>query len=79
MCVCVFYSDSVEDGFKIVVIVEADHAYENLDLPLLNRFEKQLLRPSDLLSPLHLRLMDDLNRWITIIYKECGLKSPGMY
>ena len=34
---------AVEKGFKIVVVVEQGHAYDNLDLPLLNRFEKQLL------------------------------------
>ena len=29
----------VADNFKVVVIVEEDHAADHLDLPLLNRFE----------------------------------------
>ena len=33
----------VADTFKIVVVVEQQHAYTALDLPLLNRFEKQVL------------------------------------
>ena len=28
----------VADGFRIIVVVEQDHAYNDLDLPLLNRF-----------------------------------------
>ena len=32
----------VSPGFKVVVVVEKEVAYRNLDLPLLNRFEKQV-------------------------------------
>ncbi|CAE7238243.1 RNF213 [Symbiodinium microadriaticum] len=39
----------VEKGFKLIVIVDQQQAYDSLDLPLLNRFEKQVLFPSDLL------------------------------
>jgi hypothetical protein len=41
---------SVGEGFKIIVVVETKDAYEKLDLPLLNRFEKQMLRASDALE-----------------------------
>lgn len=34
---------SVEPGFKLIVIVPQLQAYDSLDLPLLNRFEKQVL------------------------------------
>ena len=36
----------VEPGFRVVVIAEQQHAYQNLDLPLLNRFEKQVQYPT---------------------------------
>jgi hypothetical protein len=29
-------------GFRIIVVVEQDYAYRELDLPMLNRFEKQV-------------------------------------
>jgi hypothetical protein len=32
----------VVDGFRLIVIAEQDYAYRSLDLPLLNRFEKQV-------------------------------------
>eukprot|EP00392_Amoebophrya_sp_AT5.2_P009963 g9994.t1 len=38
------------DGFRIVTIVERTHAYEKLDLPLLNRFEKQTLGYRDVVD-----------------------------
>ena len=38
----------VMDGFKIIAIIEKEHAYNDLDLPLLNRFEKQILDLSDI-------------------------------
>ena len=37
----------VHDDFRIIAVAEQDHAYQQLDLPLLNRLEKQLLRHSD--------------------------------
>lgn len=40
----------VHAAFKVVVIVEAHRAYEELDLPLLNRFEKQLFAPEHALD-----------------------------
>jgi hypothetical protein len=33
-----------------VVVVEQEHAYKHLDIPLLSRFERQLLLPSDVLD-----------------------------
>ena len=32
----------VVDGFRLIVVAEQDYAYRSLDLPLLNRFEKQV-------------------------------------
>lgn len=36
----------VRDDFRIIVVVEMQDAYTRLDLPLLNRFEKQVLSPA---------------------------------
>ena len=51
---------AVHDAFKVVVVVEAQHAHERLDLPLLNRFEKQLFTPEHALSPRQRALLAEL-------------------
>ena len=56
LCVC-------HDKFKVVVVAESSHAYERLDLPLLNRFEKQLFTPEHALSPPQRQLCDVLQQW----------------
>ena len=56
LCVC-------HDDFKVVVIVEASHAHERLDLPLLNRFEKQEFTPAHALSEAQQRLCARLAEW----------------
>lgn len=65
---------SVHDDFKLICIVEARHAYEKLDLPLLNRFEKQLLNAMDVLSPKQLALVDYLVDFV----EECSAEAGGM-
>ena len=41
---------------QVVVVVEAQRAHEELELPLLNRFEKQLFTPRHALTALQERL-----------------------
>lgn len=53
----------VAESFKIIVIVEAQHAYDRLDLPLLNRFEKQLLTPMDVLGAEQREVVEDVMKW----------------
>ena len=60
----------VEDGFRIVVVAEQSHADNNLDLPLLNRFEKQSLDFSDCLTPEQLELCRVLDAWCTEVLAE---------
>jgi len=52
--------------------VQAEHAYRNLDLPLLNRFEKQLLCASDLLRPALRAALVPLKEWCALIAEECA-------
>lgn len=65
----------VENGFKIVVIVEQDHAYRSLDLPLLNRFEKQVLCPTDVLAPRHREAVKEIEAWLDTIMDESHAES----
>ena len=62
----------VHDDFKLVLIVDQQHAYEQLDLPLLNRFEKQVLHASDLVSH---EDMHTAHSWCTRILEETQLPS----
>ena len=65
----------VEEGFRIIVIVEQEAAYRDLDLPLLNRFEKQILTPTEVLEDMHHRIVASVTDWTGLILKECGLDS----
>ena len=65
----------VEDGFRIIVVAEQDYAYRELDLPLLNRFEKQILTPSDVLGKASAGLTKELNEWVERIMEETTLSS----
>jgi hypothetical protein len=62
----------VENGFKLIVIVQQTHAYDHLDLPLLNRFEKQVLAPSDVLSAEAQDIADQLEMWCHSLLIETG-------
>jgi hypothetical protein len=63
----------VADGFRVIVIAEQNHAYKNLDLPLLNRFEKQLLLAFDLLTPSQQLILAQLEDWVIQVANECAL------
>ncbi|KAK3256804.1 hypothetical protein CYMTET_34083, partial [Cymbomonas tetramitiformis] len=66
----------VAQGFKLVVVVEQQQAYEQLDLPLLNRFEKQVLTHAEVLSPRETRLAEELREWAHHVAEEGGLVTP---
>ncbi|KAH9260003.1 hypothetical protein BASA81_001775 [Batrachochytrium salamandrivorans] len=74
---------SVGDGFKIVVVVETKDAYEKLDLPLLNRFEKQMLRPTDalMMDANAMFKLTKLHEYVLEIETESGFQFPfvGMH
>eukprot|EP01094_Clydonella_sp_ATCC50884_P029605 TRINITY_DN9326_c0_g1_i1.p1 TRINITY_DN9326_c0_g1~~TRINITY_DN9326_c0_g1_i1.p1 ORF type:complete len:2486 (-),score=415.42 TRINITY_DN9326_c0_g1_i1:106-7416(-) len=53
----------VHRAFRVIVVVEAIHAYTSLAPPLLNRFEKQVLMRPDLLSHQQRQLVDRLLAW----------------
>jgi hypothetical protein len=60
----------VGDGFKVVLVVEEEHALKNLDLPLLNRFEKQLMLHRHVLTTKQQDLVRALESWIRVIAQE---------
>lgn len=66
----------VSDGFKLIVIVDQQQAYDSLDLPLLNRFEKQVLFPRDLLNSEGATIaLNMLSEWCDDILKESGCRN----
>jgi hypothetical protein len=65
----------VATGFRIIVIVDSTRAYRDLDLPLLNRFEKQLLIPTALLGTNMQALASRLTEWADAVVDESGLAS----
>jgi len=67
----------VEEGFKIIVVTEQMHAYTKLDLPLLNRFEKQVLKSYDLLTPDLILLLEEIQGWVEEILSH--VHSDGIY
>eukprot|EP01063_Lacrimia_lanifica_P019635 TRINITY_DN2709_c0_g1_i1.p1 TRINITY_DN2709_c0_g1~~TRINITY_DN2709_c0_g1_i1.p1 ORF type:complete len:3358 (+),score=963.91 TRINITY_DN2709_c0_g1_i1:646-10074(+) len=67
----------VEDGFKIVVVAEKQHAHENLDLPLLNRFEKQYLSYRECLTADQLEACTKLEDWIRGVQGETTFSDPA--
>jgi hypothetical protein len=67
----------VSDLFKIVVIVEQDHAYRNLDLPLLNRFEKQVFCASDVLTTNQWKIVEVVREWVDEICMEVKVDGPN--
>ena len=62
-------------GFRIIVIVGETKCYQSLDLPLLNRFEKQLFATYGLLGPNQQAAADSLQGWVEDILRECGLEA----
>ncbi|KAJ9458845.1 hypothetical protein DIPPA_15027 [Diplonema papillatum] len=67
----------VEDGFKIVVVAETAHAHENLDLPLLNRFEKQILNFADCLDSEQVARVEELTEWVDAVVSETDFPSAS--
>ena len=65
----------VESGFRIVVIAEQTYAYRELDLPLLNRFEKQIFTPAEVISSDSRCLMEELRKWVGKIIEETKFVS----
>lgn len=65
----------VHDKFKIVVIVDQRLAYDSLDLPLLNRFEKQVLTAAQLLSPSQEAICQRLGDWVEQVLHEVSASS----
>ena len=65
----------VAPGFRIIVIVEKEYAYRTLDLPLLNRFEKQILTPINALQRRSLKIANELSSWVENILNETSLPS----
>ena len=60
----------VHDDFKLICVVEDEHAYEKLDLPLLNRFEKQRLVPESVLTGGQLELVESMLAWVESCMRE---------
>lgn len=57
------------------MIVDQLRAYDSLDLPLLNRFEKQVFVPEDNLSKAEREIVDRLEEWTCLVAKESDMKN----
>ena len=64
----------VNDGFRCIVLVD-QHKVDFSDPPFLNRFEKQLLRFSDVLTPDQQKVITELRRWVLQMSMVEGLES----
>ena len=65
----------VKDGFKLVIFVNQQQAYDSLDLPLLNRFEKQVLYSNDFLDDIGTQVLSQLQSWCDDICSDTKLSS----
>eukprot|EP00965_Chrysotila_dentata_P057418 1904620-Pleurochrysis_carterae.AAC.1 len=61
----------VHEAFKLVVVVEAAHAWARLDLPLLNRFEKQVMTAKEVLSRAQTAEATALADFVAHVRSEC--------
>lgn len=72
----------VNDGFRCIVLTD-HHKVDFSDPPFLNRFEKQLLRFSDVLNEKQQKMIIELCRWVRQISTVQGLEShfkePDMF
>jgi len=64
----------VHDGFRCIVLIDQGRV-DFTDPPFLNRFEKQLLRFSDVLNVEQRRIISNLNDWVTGISTIPDLES----
>lgn len=64
----------VHENFRLIAVTEKEHAYDNLDLPLLNRLEKQLLEHADVCAERDLtRVVRDVDAFMAKVLGEvCG-------
>jgi hypothetical protein len=68
----------VSKGFRVVLVVERHQAYHELDLPLLNRFEKQVMLAENVLSAACAKSPDikgwhkELVAWMEKVKFECA-------
>ena len=62
----------VNDGFRCIVLVDYDEV-DRSDPPFLNRFEKQLLRFSDVLDERQRTIIEELQLWVQQISSVEGL------
>jgi hypothetical protein len=59
-------------------VAEREHAYANLDLPLLNRLEKQLLTHADVCGERGLNdVVESLVGWMTTVLDECDTHADA--
>ncbi|CAE7897813.1 RNF213 [Symbiodinium microadriaticum] len=63
---------SMAPSFKLLVLVDQDQAFRQLDVPFLNRFEKQLAEPTELLDPARQPLLAKLQAWAEVLALEAG-------
>ena len=64
----------VNDGFRCIVLIDEDKV-DYQDPPFLNRFEKQVLRFSDVLNDDQRDVITKLQRWVELISTVEGLES----
>jgi hypothetical protein len=65
----------VSPGFKMIVVVEQTRAYSNLDLPLLSRFEKQIVCPQDVITEKQQDMVAYIEEWCTKVSEQTTLGS----
>ncbi|CAE7421199.1 RNF213 [Symbiodinium pilosum] len=73
---------SMAPSFKLLVLVDQDQAFRQLDVPFLNRFmdehhlergfEKQLVEPTELLDQARQQLLVQLQAWAEVVALEAG-------
>ena len=64
----------VHDGFRCIVLID-QHKVDYSDPPFLNRFEKQVLRYSDVLTEDQQSVITDLQRWVQGMSTVKGLET----
>ncbi|XP_028413793.1 uncharacterized protein LOC114536639 [Dendronephthya gigantea] len=64
----------VNDGFRCIVLID-QHKVDYSDPPFLNRFEKQVLRYSDVLSEDQKNVINELESWVQAISTVQTLES----
>ncbi len=64
----------VHDGFRCIVLID-QHKVDYSDPPFLNRFEKQVLRFSDVLTEDQQKIITELRRWVEGMSTVEGLES----